>query len=122
MINKTSAHPDEIVKGLDPNVVKKAQAISISKKYQGSLFQQPLQIPVGDYVVTLEVRGSQENPDVFLTCTCDYWRYQGPEYHAVKNNYLHGIPRGTAEEPKSRDPKGTHRLCKHAYAVLKTYF
>ena len=30
--------------------------------------------------------------------------------------------KGTAEKPVKRDPKGTHRLCKHAYAVLRDLF
>lgn len=122
MIKKISARPDDIISSLDPDVVKKAQAISVSDQYKKSLFQQPLEIKVGDYSVMLEAKGTEESPDIYLSCTCGYWRYQGPEYHAVRNNYLFGTLKGTAEKPEKRDPKGTHRLCKHAYAVLRDLF
>jgi len=120
--HKTSAELSEITSGLDSDVIKKGSAISVSIKYKYKLFVEPLIISVGDYQVTLDAKGSRDAPDIYLSCSCSYWRYQGPEYHALRNNYLYGKPRGTAEKPKQRDPKGSHKLCKHAYAVVKSYF
>lgn len=56
--------------------------------------------------------------DLFITCSCDFWQYQGPEYHAKQEGYLYGKPRGTAEAPDKKDPDGKNKLCKHAVACL----
>lgn len=53
-----------------------------------------------------------------LSCSCPYWRWQGPEYHAKQQDYLLGKPRGTASTPNVRDPDRTHLLCKHSAKVL----
>lgn len=57
--------------------------------------------------------------DVFVSCSCPFWRYQGPEYWAKKGDYLYGRPRGTATAPDVRDPAGKHAACKHVLAVFK---
>jgi hypothetical protein len=56
---------------------------------------------------------------VALSCTCPFWRYNGPEFHADTNSYLLGAPRGTVAPPDIRDPDRQYFLCKHAYAVLR---
>jgi len=55
---------------------------------------------------------------VSLTCDCKFWKYNGPEYHAKKNDFLLGQPNGKASPPDVRDPDRKHFLCKHAYAVI----
>jgi SWIM zinc finger len=55
---------------------------------------------------------------VALSCTCPFWRYNGPEYNARHNNYLLGNPSGTAAPPNQKDPERKYWLCKHAYAVV----
>jgi len=55
---------------------------------------------------------------VAMSCTCNFWRYNGPEYNAKSNNYLLGNPSGTATPPNVRDPSRKYWLCKHAYAVV----
>ena len=57
--------------------------------------------------------------DVRLSCTCPVWQFQGPEYHAQREDYLLGSPKGTASTPEVRDPKRHNKLCKHAVAVLR---
>lgn len=62
--------------------------------------------------------------DLDLTCSCPFWRWQGPEHWAQKEDYLYKDPRGTASFPEIRDPNHEHAVCKHVYAVfqkLKTY-
>src|SRR5690606_18828852 len=54
---------------------------------------------------------------VALNCDCEFWRWNGPEYHAKSNNYLLGAPNGTASPPDMRDPNREFHLCKHTYAV-----
>ena len=58
--------------------------------------------------------------DVHLSCTCNFWRWQGPEYHAKQHSYLFGKPVGTASKPDVKDPNGKHWVCKHVAAVLTT--
>jgi hypothetical protein len=56
---------------------------------------------------------------VLLSCSCPFWRWQGPEHWAKVNDYMYGKPRGTASFPIIRDPKSKHWACKHVIAVLK---
>lgn len=56
--------------------------------------------------------------DLLVSCSCPYWRWQGPEHWAKVDGYLYGKPRGTAAKPTEKDPNGTHRACKHVLAVL----
>jgi hypothetical protein len=56
---------------------------------------------------------------VALSCTCPFWRWNGPEFHAKENRFLLGQPAGSAAPPEIRDPDRKYWLCKHAYAVLK---
>ncbi len=56
--------------------------------------------------------------DVYFSCTCEAWRWQGPEYHAKSDSYLKGSPRGTASVPVVRDPGMNHFVCKHVLAVI----
>jgi len=60
-----------------------------------------------------------EDLDVRVSCTCPFWRWQGPEHHAKAGGYLLGKPRGTASKPDIRDPDGEHGACKHVLAALR---
>jgi hypothetical protein len=53
-----------------------------------------------------------------LSCSCPFWRWQGPEHWGKGDDYLKGKPRGTAAFPAVRDPNHQHSICKHVYAVL----
>jgi len=67
-----------------------------------------------------QVRASlSEIDEIALSCSCPFWRWNGPEYHAKHHDYQLGEPRGTASIPRVRDPKGQYWLCKHAYSVIK---
>ena len=56
--------------------------------------------------------------DVRVTCSCNFWQWQGPEHWAKADGYLYGKARGTAANPTVRDPQGDHKACKHVIAVL----
>lgn len=58
--------------------------------------------------------------DLLVSCSCDFWRWQGPEHYAKIGDYLYGKPRGTASRPDQKDPSGKHRLCKHVVACLNS--
>jgi hypothetical protein len=78
----------------------------------------------GTHVVALRAEASDkrvkklDKADLFLSCSCNYWIYYGPEYHARRGGYLDGKSKGTATPPRVRDPDGNHIVCKHVYAVL----
>jgi len=59
-----------------------------------------------------------KNTDVLVSCSCPFWRWQGPEYHAKQKGYLYGTPVGTASTPDIKDPNREHLACKHTIAVL----
>lgn len=78
---------------------------------------------VGDYQVRVRAfkRGTAKKLpklNIRCSCTCNFWRYGGPEHWAKVNRYLYGKPRGTAHRPDIRDPGGDHYACKHVVAVL----
>jgi hypothetical protein len=54
-----------------------------------------------------------------VSCTCPFWRWQGPEHWGASLDYQQGPPRGSAAFPGVRDPKHTHPVCKHVYSVLQ---
>jgi len=56
---------------------------------------------------------------VKVSCSCPFWQWQGPEFHAKQGDYLYGSPRGLATKPNIKDPNGQHRACKHVLAVLR---
>jgi hypothetical protein len=56
--------------------------------------------------------------DLDLKCSCPAWRWQGPEHHSLREDYLDGTPRGTASVPVIRDPGNINRVCKHMSAAL----
>ena len=66
------------------------------------------------------VRASLSDLDeVTMSCSCPFWRWNGPEFNSQQNRFLLGSPRGTADPPDVRDPERQYWLCKHAYAALK---
>ncbi len=120
---RSSAYLNEITEGLDPKVKSNASSIkAVVSDFEKKVLKEPLKFEVGEYIVTVKAEGDRSNPNLHLTCTCNYWQYQGPEYHASQNDYLFGKVRGTAEKPTKKDPNGTHKVCKHAYAVLRDFF
>lgn len=58
---------------------------------------------------------------IAMNCSCPFWRWNGPEFHARTNMYLLGQTRGTASPPDVRDPDRIYWLCKHTYAVLSRF-
>lgn len=56
---------------------------------------------------------------VKLSCSCPYWRWQGPEFHAKQDIFQYGKFQGTASPPDIRDPKRVHAACKHMLSALQ---
>lgn len=57
--------------------------------------------------------------EVAFDCSCDFWRWQGPEHWAKVYGYKLGRPRGTGSVPRIKDPLGTKLVCKHVAAVIR---
>lgn len=55
---------------------------------------------------------------LLVSCSCNFWQWQGPEHWAKVEQYLYGKPRGTASKPDAKDPTSQHKLCKHVVACL----
>lgn len=125
---RVAAKMAEILRGMDPGI--QSRSLGITPKLQRS--------DVGKVVYSFKVPGSKgetytvkvkglppsgsvrtlSKMDLKLSCSCDFWQYQGPEHWAKAGDYLYGKPRGTAAEPGMKDPSGKNRLCKHALATL----
>lgn len=60
-----------------------------------------------------------EKAQVQVSCTCNFFMWQGPEHWAKTNAFLYGKPRGTATKPAEKDPKGKNWICKHVAAALE---
>lgn len=58
--------------------------------------------------------------NLHLACSCPAWRWQGPEYHAQRQDYQDPKTplQGTAAAPNIRDPQRVNKVCKHVAAVL----
>ena len=123
MRHKTSALKSDILKNLDDSIIDKAKEIkAVAERFEEQILKEPVTFKVGEYEVSVEAKGERAEPDLHMTCSCSYWVYQGPEYHAKQGDYLLGDPRGSASKPDKKDPQGTHKVCKHIYAVLRDFF
>ena len=109
---------------IDPDIVKAAQ--SYRPVLTRSMAKRNLwHFKVGDYVVRVRAMPKSASvkvltsADIRLSCSCNAWRWQGPEYHAKEGGYLEGHPSGTASVPNIRDPQRVKPLCKHALATVE---
>lgn len=79
----------------------------------------------GVYKVKVKVMPSRKNitspskADIQVSCSCPFWRWQGPEYHSKSKGYLLGPPTGSASRPDIKDPHQEHGACKHVLACLE---
>lgn len=114
---KVAAKYEAILRGCDPQVEKGATSVSprLAESTPEGFYRFTVAGDTDTYSVT--VQGSEG--DYRVACTCPYWRWQGPEHWAKVGGYLYGDPVGSATKPKVKDPRGSHRLCKHALATLR---
>jgi len=127
MAVRVAARLADIVNGLDPGIRSRSQKVApkLTRSDQANLIYRFI-VPGSKgekYTVRVQgapIKGSRtlSKMDLHLTCSCDFWRFQGPEHWAKVGDYLLGKPRGTAVNPTVKDPKSRNRICKHALAVL----
>jgi hypothetical protein len=125
---RLAAKISEIMAGISPKVVSGAKSVTPRLKRAD-----PNNV-MWTYVVpgskgetyTVRVKGlpkgnvrSVSKMDVRVSCSCPFFRYQGPEHWAKVGDYLYGKPAGKASTPDQKDPDGRNRVCKHVAAVLE---
>ena len=110
----------DIVQKTHQKILNKSKAISpklSSHDKESNIYTYTVPGSKKDYEVKVRFAGSEK--DVHVSCTCDFWQYQGPEHWAKVGGYLLGDPRGTATKPDKKDPKGENQICKHVASVFK---
>ena len=124
---KAAATIPEIISNCGPNLIQKSKGIQFKRKRlsPSGLSTWEVQGSGGNqYVVRVKpIRKNKRvkvvaKMPVQVSCSCEYFRWQGPEHWAKSNDYLYGRPVGTASKPVVKDPKGKHWACKHVLAVL----
>lgn len=117
-----------IVDGLNPLVEQRGSSCSVTLKRADPknlrwILAVDCQKGGGPRVV--KIKGARDSRvtnlakmDLDLSCSCPAWRWQGPEHHSKREDYLDGKPRGTASVPVIRDPDNINRVCKHMSAAL----
>lgn len=123
---KIALRLDAIEDGLNPRVTERSNRCAVKlKRHDAKNLRWILAVNCGNVPRVVKVKGMRDRRvtklskmDLDLTCSCPAWRWQGPEHHSKREDYLDGKPRGTASVPVIRDPLMINRVCKHVAAVL----
>lgn len=124
---RVAAKISEILNGLSPKVVSGAKSVTPRLKRadpNNAMWTYSVPGSKGE-TYTVRVKGvpkgnlrAVSKMDVLVSCSCPFFRYQGPEHWAKVGDYLYGKPVGTATKPDQKDPDGRNRVCKHVAAVF----
>jgi hypothetical protein len=124
---KVAATPDAILMGLDDKTTQRAQACTAKlKRADVKNLRWIFSVDCGNGLKAVKFKAMRPraNTTAFgklnleISCSCNAWRWLGPEYHAKSEAYLLGKPQGTASTPDIKDPERVHRVCKHVAAAL----
>jgi hypothetical protein len=123
---RTAATLEEMTSGLDPKIQDSATSCSVAmKRADIPNLRWLFAVNCGNGAKVVRIKATRTGNivkfsrlNLMVTCSCPAWQWQGPEYHAKKDQYIDGKPRGTASTPDIMDPQRIHRLCKHVTAVL----
>ena len=123
---KKAALIRDIQAGNAPDLVARSQNIPVKLARvdrKNGVWLYNVQGSTGPYRVRLKAIRKGNTRDiqklhVKVSCSCPFWRWQGPEHWAKQGGYLFGRPQGSASKPSIKDPDGSHRACKHVLAVL----
>lgn len=124
--NKAALRISEIQERCSPDLAQKAEGLKVTlRRVDQSNRMWLFDVEGSDkpYRVRLQAQAPKNvrdvnKADIFVSCSCPYWQWQGPEHWANTKGYLFGKPNGTATAPDSKDPKGEHGACKHVLAVF----
>ncbi|MDB4278586.1 hypothetical protein N9917_03155 [Deltaproteobacteria bacterium] len=127
-VGKTAATISEIVSKTDQGIHQRARGVRVrlSRADPGRGIWTFQAAGSGGKTYTIRVKGVRKGNTVKLSkaqvkcsCSCNFFKWQGPEHWAKTNSYLYGRARGTAAAPKVKDPSGKHWACKHLVAALR---
>jgi hypothetical protein len=110
--------PQELETRTPDKIVDNAGSCSVSLlsyDKRSKIFSFTVNCGNGRHTVKAKINDMQH---IALNCSCPFWRWNGPEYHASQNDYLLGAPAGKASPPDVRDSDRQFHLCKHAYSVV----
>lgn len=126
--SRTAALESEILWRLDPEIEHRSRHCQASlRRADIKNLRWLFSVNCGNGAKVVKVKASRvgnvvkfDKLDLHVACSCPAWRWQGPEYHAVRDDYQDPKTRlqGTASTPDIRDPRRTHKVCKHVAAVL----
>lgn len=125
-LSRQAARISDLQNGLGVGIQEKARSVPfrmVRSDEKNAVWLFDAQGSEGTYRVRLKAlrKGNLQDirkAHVKVSCSCPFWKWQGPEYWAVQGNYLYGSPQGTATRPKQKDPTGQHGVCKHVAAIL----
>lgn len=119
----------ELLSETSPKVLLKSKTLEpkgkrFDQKNAMYVFTCPSSEGNSEYIVRMKVervgnRKKLQTMDIKVSCSCEFWRWQGPEHWASFGEYLYGAPRGTASKPNIKDPTSVHKVCKHVAATLE---
>jgi len=110
-----------------PDLVQRSQGIKVKLRRvdtRNQMWAFEVQGSKGPYKVRVKAKAaknitSAQKANVYMACSCPFWRWQGPEHWAKSKGYLYGRPQGSASRPNIKDPNHKHGACKHVLAVLR---
>jgi len=125
---KVAATLGTILGNTGPTVIQRASAVPLKPRRFNPRMGFWIFLATGSEgeTYTVRIKGVRKGnvaqlskAEIKCSCTCEFWRWQGPEHWAKTNDYLYRKPVGTASLPVIRDPQSKHWCCKHIAAALK---
>lgn len=108
---KQANDPTALLKKTNPQTRNKGKSLTFKKLSENNSV---LMYRVGEHQV-----GIQYEPNFKVSCSCNSFQFNGSEYHAYKNGYLLGTPKGTASKPTINDQSNNNYFCKHIVSILQ---
>ncbi len=116
---RVAIHPEELAPRTPDKIKNNAKTCEVSLvSYDKGTRVFTFAVNCGNGAKTVQTKLSDID-QVAMSCNCNFWRWNGPEFHAEGNQFMLGQPFGSATTPDIRDPDRKYWLCKHAYAVLR---
>lgn len=125
---RVAATMQEMLTGLNPKFVSKAQACTVTmKRADVANMRWIFAVNCGNGAKAVKVKARRKGNvtlfskmDLHVSCSCPAWQWQGPEFHSTTKSYQDpNTPlQGTASTPDIRDPERQNLVCKHVAAAL----
>lgn len=81
----------------------------------------------GPHLTRIMVISGQEgvpmkDRQIQVSCSCEFWKFWGPDYLAMTKGYLEGRPRSNKAPSGVRDPRREHWICKHVATAAQLFY